>query len=244
MLLIIAAAPLETALLRQQLQQPQTSYLGSYQILSGQLQGQSVAVAHSGIGLSSMAMQLTRLLERRTYQAVLLCGCGGSFAQAGLTNGDLVLAEAEVFADLGVATAADFTPLEQLNISLPIELVPPCQQRFSLQSSLLNWARKQLPQAVCGTFVSVNCCSGHPQLSVELEQRSGAICENMEGAAAAQVCAEYQLPLLEIRGISNPTGTRDPQQWELRRGAEAAQRAVLALLQQWPQRQDDKSCRS
>jgi futalosine hydrolase len=56
----------------------------------------------------------------------------------------------------------------------------------------------------------------------------------MEGAAAAQVCAEFSLPLLELRGISNPTGSRDPQLWDIKAGAEAAQRGLLQLLEQWP----------
>ena len=56
----------------------------------------------------------------------------------------------------------------------------------------------------------------------------------MEGAATAQVCAEYNLPLLEIRGISNPTGSRVPADWDLKLGAEAAQRAVMRLLENWP----------
>jgi futalosine hydrolase len=55
----------------------------------------------------------------------------------------------------------------------------------------------------------------------------------MEGAAVAQVCAEFDLPLLELRGISNPTGTRDPQQWNIVRGAEAAQTGILKLLGNW-----------
>jgi futalosine hydrolase len=55
----------------------------------------------------------------------------------------------------------------------------------------------------------------------------------MEGAAAAQVCEQFQLPLLEIRGISNPTGTRDPRQWDICKGTAAAQNAVIKLVDDW-----------
>ena len=81
--------------------------------------------------------------------------------------------------------------------------------------------------------MTISSCSGHPALSTELQQRTGGICENMEGAAAAQVCSEYQLPLLELRGISNPTGTRDTAQWDIKLGAETAQRVLLKILQHW-----------
>ena len=56
----------------------------------------------------------------------------------------------------------------------------------------------------------------------------------MEGAAVAQACAEFDIPLLELRGISNPTGTRDPQRWDIARGTEAAQAGILKLLDNWP----------
>ena len=48
-----------------------------------------------------------------------------------------------------------------------------------------------------------NRCSGLAVRGNELAARFNAICENMEGAAAAQVCTLYEVPFLELRGISN-----------------------------------------
>ncbi len=235
MQLIIAAVPLETALLRRQLQNSRSEELGSCQVFSGTIHNQAVLLAHSGIGQAAMAIQLTRLLERFSPQTVLLCGCGGSYPDSGLQNGDLALASEEICGDLGAATADHFIPLAQLDIPQQPGLMLTTQQAYSLQSTVTDLARTILPDAHFGPFVSVNCCSGHARLSEELQQRTGGICENMEGAAAAQVCAEYRLPLLELRGISNPTGTRDPQQWDIARGAEAAQLGLLKILQNWPE---------
>lgn len=238
MLLIIAAVPLETNLLRQQLQNCQTKPLGSYQFFSGTLYDQQILLAHSGIGQNAMAIQLSRLLERHSPQAVLLCGCGGSYPGSGLQNGDLTLASEEICGDFGVATEKRFIPLEQLDIPQQPELMPISRQNYPLQSELTDLARRILPQAHFGPFVSVNCCSGHEALSDERQRRTGGICENMEGAAAAQACAEFGLPLLELRGISNPTGTRDPQLWDIKQGAEAAQLGFLEILRHWQTTQD------
>ena len=238
MLLIIAAVPLETSLLRKQLRNSQTEQLGSYQIFAGSLFAQTVLIAHTGVGQAAMAIQLTRLLTKHSPQAVLLCGCGGSYPNSGLKNVDLALASCEICADLGVATDAGFLPLEQLDIPQQPELMPIPRQQFALQNSLTNWLQELLPEARFGPFVSVNCCSGYPKLSLELEQRTQGICENMEGAAAAQVCSEFEIPMIELRGISNPTGTRDPQQWNIKRGAEAAQQGLLKILQHGPATQD------
>lgn len=234
MLLILAASPLETNLLRKNIRNMQILHGGSVQIFSGTCQGQNILLSHGGVGQVNMAIQLTRLLSEYTPEAVLLCGCGGSYPNSGLQLGDLALAETEIYGDLGVATADKFIPLDQLNLPQDPQLAPIIQQSIPLNPDLLKWAQEILTNAVCGAFVTVNRCSGYPDLSTELQQRTGGICENMEGAAAAQVCAEFKVPLLELRGISNPTGTRDPQQWDISRGTEAAQLGILELLENWP----------
>ncbi len=233
MLLIIAAVPAETILLRRQLSETKAITLGGCRLLFGTIHQQPILLAHSGVGPTAMAIRLSRLLENHPCTAVLLCGCGGSYPNSGLQIGDLVLACSEIHGDLGVATATEFIPLEQLDIPQDRQLMPATRQQFDLHSPLLDWAKQRLPEAACGGFVTVSCCSGHPPLSEALQCRSGGICENMEGAAAAQVCAEFGLPLLELRGISNPTGSRDPQLWDLKAGAEAAQRGLLQLLKHW-----------
>lgn len=229
--------------MRQQLKNLRTEQLGSCRIEIGTIYNQKALIAHSGVGQTAMSLQLTRLLERYPAEAVLLCGCGGSYPGSTLRNGELAIATAEFFGDLGVTCENDFFHLSELDIPQNPEQELIVQRSYLLPSPLLDHARKILPQALCGTFVTVNSCSGHETLSNELQQRSGGICENMEGAAAAQVCAEYDIPLLELRGISNPTGSRDPQQWNIKLGAEAAQQGLLKILQNWPQKQEE-SCSS
>jgi futalosine hydrolase len=81
--------------------------------------------------------------------------------------------------------------------------------------------------------VTVSTCSGTARAGFELARRTGGICENMEGAAVAQICARQQLPFLELRGISNLVEDRDPAGWDLKAGAEIAQRALQVLLAGW-----------
>ena len=66
----------------------------------------------------------------------------------------------------------------------------------------------------------------------ELEKRFKAICENIEGAAIAQVCAIYKIPMLEIRGISNIVGERDKRKWNLGLASENSQKLLMKLLYQ------------
>lgn len=232
MFLILAATPAETALLRQQLDVSETSWCADRELLHGELCGVSILLGHGGIGAMLMSMQLTRILALHKPQAVLLCGCGGSYPDSDLTVGDLALARAETYGDCGVTTAAGFVPLTDLNIPQDPRFAPIFQQSYNLESPLLQHAAQLLPEAHCGTFVTVNNCSSSLKLSLQLQHRTGGICENMEGAAVAQVCAEFSCPLLEIRGISNPTGTRTDTLWDIPLGMRVAQEAILQLLHQ------------
>jgi len=236
MILLLAATPFETSLLRKQM----SFHIDSaHDLYHGESSGgEQFCLLHTGIGPTSTAISLTRHLEHNTPQAVLMIGCGGSYPNSGLQIGDLALATEEVFGDLGVMTAQGFLSLEEMEI--PVN--PPPVQRIQLDTPLRekvdnllqSLAKDQQKQLRCGPFVTVSSCSGHPHLSQDLEKRTGGICENMEGAAAAQVCSLYRLPFLELRGISNPTGTRDPQQWNLKSGTEAAQWGLLKILERWP----------
>jgi futalosine hydrolase len=55
----------------------------------------------------------------------------------------------------------------------------------------------------------------------------------MEGGAVAQVCLRYQVPFLEIRGLSNWAGNRDKRRWNLAKALDNCQRAILFLLESW-----------
>ncbi|MBD1401300.1 futalosine hydrolase [Pelovirga terrestris] len=231
MVLVLAATPAETALLRRQVISSATVQCGGRELLRGNLCGTAVVVGHAGIGAMLMAMQLTRMLTELRPAAVILCGCGGSYPDRGPGIGDLALASSEIYGDCGVTTDSGFIPLEQLKIPQQSHLAPLFQQSYKLDTPLYHQAVQLLPQAYCGPFVTVNNCSGTPELSRQLQRLTTGICENMEGAAAAQVCAEFACPLLEVRGISNPTGTRADEQWDIPLGMRVAQEAVLTLLQ-------------
>ena len=57
--------------------------------------------------------------------------------------------------------------------------------------------------------------SGDVETAEKRFQTHGALAENMEGSAIAQVCFLFDVPFLECRGISNIAGIRDKKHWDL-----------------------------
>jgi futalosine hydrolase len=84
-----------------------------------------------------------------------------------------------------------------------------------------------------GAFVTLSTCTGTAARARELEQRYHALCENMEGAAAAHVAEQHGIPWLEVRGISNIVEDRDLSKWDIPKAAAVVQDAVLRLLEAW-----------
>ena len=52
----------------------------------------------------------------------------------------------------------------------------------------------------------------------------------MEGAAIAHICAMYDIPMIEIRGISNIVENRDIKKWDIQLASENCQMAVIELI--------------
>ncbi len=248
MICLLAATPHETVLLRQQLPLLADARIPG-QAFSCHFCNEDIFLLHTGIGIASATSSLTRLLGQLNPELLIAFGCGGSYPASGLVNGDLALATSEYFGDLGTASEEGFVPLCDLWRVKSEDEPPLFVQQFDLQDLwrqqavqlLLGAAELSDLNIVCGPFVTVNTVSGTPELCRDLEQRTAGICENMEGAALAQVAQLYSVPMIELRGISNPCGTRDRTAWDLPAGMRVAQQAALRLLKDLP-RLREKVC--
>ncbi len=81
-----------------------------------------------------------------------------------------------------------------------------------------------------GSFLTLQNVTGTDEQAQILDDRFGALCENMEGAAAAQICTLYNVPYVEIRGISNLVEKRDLSKWDIHTAVTRVQSVVLELI--------------
>ena len=188
----------------------------------------------TGVGKSPAAAR-TALAVRR-YQPLYLLNDGvagvlppahDSAAEiAHPTIGDAVLATASVFADEGLRTADGFIGCDEMGFP-PVPgdgphgglAVPPDSELARLLAPVSDRT---------GPIATVSACSGTTATARELADRTGAVAEAMEGAAvglAARLASEpdpaagddgFPPPAFaELRVISNTTGDRDRQRWDL-----------------------------
>ena len=191
---------------------------------SSALQGSlpsGVSLLVTGVGAVNAACALTRFLEREGARAVVVCGIGGAYPGSGLAVGDVVWAESECYGDLGAASPQGFLDMQAMGFpgiggEAPVYNVFPVELRRAGR----KWVR----------FVTVNTCTGDDVTARALATRTGGAVENMEGAAIAHVARLYGIPCGEVRGISNPVGSRERGAWRVREAALAAQEELVAVL--------------
>ncbi len=222
--LLSAALASEAEILTARLQP--AGEIGRRPCWQGRLGGREVLLVLTGMGLVNAASAVTAVLEQVPgLSALVNLGCAGAYAGSGLAVGQAALASEVVLADQGVRTRRRLHGLEKTGIPLLERGGQALFNRLPCDPALSRALAR--PGLARGVFACVVQVSGDPLIAAEVEARWGAILEDMESGAVAQVAALYGLPFACLRGVSNLAGARE---LEVRAGAEAAQRALLAAL--------------
>lgn len=230
-ILVLSATAFEQLALREAMTERVQRNVAEREWVSGKIGAQPVTLVATGIGAVNTAHALTCYLQGQRPQRVVQIGVGGAYPASGAKVGCLALASVEHYGDLGVRTPDGWQGGELIGIPV-LEKGRAYYNCFPTDEQWVQRASAALPQAHVGPFVTVQECSGTDELGVERGRRFGALCENMEGAAAAHVCALYGVPFAELRAMSNMVQRRAPEQWDLPLAAARAQAAARQLLEE------------
>jgi adenosylhomocysteine nucleosidase len=168
------------------------------QFWQGQFHGHAVVAVLSGIGKVAAAITATVLIEKYQVQRILFTGVAGGLARH-VKVGDVVVGAELLQHDM------DASPL------FPQYEVPLVgRARFhadkAMTACLIESAKQALPQAQVhsGLIISgdqfVSSASESQRLQANL---SDALAVEMEGAALAQVCHAYGIPMAVVRTLSD-----------------------------------------
>lgn len=174
----------------------------------------------TGVGKSCAAGGVARALDPSLHSGVVSFGICGTLTGSEAGLGEVIAATACVFADEGVRTPQGFTDCSAMGFGpgdFPGMAVP-------VTGAWVEAMRRA--GAGTGVIATVSTCSGTDELAREVAERTGARAEAMEGAAVALVAHRLGLGCGELRSVSNTTGNRGSQRWDV----PAARQALAAVL--------------
>ncbi len=216
MLAILSAMHEEIAMVVGALSAVRTRELGGRQFHLGSLHGHETVVAFSRLGKVAAATTVTQLLASFDVSAVIFTGVAGAVG-AELAIGDIIVASGLIQHDMNAAPIfpryevpllgkAVFEPDAALS-----ERLLTAAQRFVAEDlrsliapSELELFRIGTPRVARGLVASGDKFFASAQEVGELRDRLPEVaCVEMEGAAVAQVCAEYRVPFAVVRTLSD-----------------------------------------
>ena len=78
--------------------------------------------------------------------------------------------------------------------------------------------------------ITVDLVTAGPERKARLAEKFNPQIESMEGAAVFYVCKMEDIPVIQIRAISNYVGVRDRHSWKTEEAIEALTRVISGLL--------------
>ena len=223
---IIGAMEPEVALLRQQINNINTTELGGYTFYSGTLAGVNVVLVQSGIGKVASALATALLIQHFKPDAVINTGSAGGFDPE-LNVGDVVIGTEVCHHDVDV-TAFGYV----------MGQVPQMPATFTAHPLLVNAAEQsvkalgfcQTKKGLIATGDSFIC--DPTRIATIRANFPTMLAVEMEGAAIAQVCHMLKTPFVVIRSLSDIAGKESPQSFEayLEVASKNSSAMVLELL--------------
>ncbi len=226
---LIAPTPLESEYLRCEIKPSPIEEQGV--ISKGFLQGNPVIFSNCGVGKVNAAHSTTLILENNEIDFLVLFGIAGAYSNALI--GDVVIAQSENYGEEGVMTTKGWESMDFTGFALLKKEVE-YFNTFPMDRKLLQLAKNASKDIGLNThtghFITVSQCSGTRISGEIMQKRFNGLCENMEGAAVAHICAMYGVPVIEIRGISNLIEDRDLKKWNIPLAVSNCNKVVNELI--------------
>jgi len=184
----------------------------------------------AGVGPAAAAASTAARLasvSQGYYKLVISAGIGGGFAPHA-PIGSMVLASSCIAADLGSETPEQgFISVDELGFGHSF-IQTDDHYTDRLKAGLQNAG---IPVHV-GPVLTVSTTTGSAATTTALLRRMpDAAAEGMEGFGVASAARLFQLPVMELRAISNLVGPRDRDSWRIGEALQSLGRATRILTE-------------
>lgn len=174
--------------------------------LKGPFDGSCACIV--GVGILNFSLGLSQILsdcrQRNVNVSVVInLGICGAYPNKNLDLLDVVRVDQDLLGDFGCEEAdGSFTSWTEKFAASPLES-----------------SSKSIYDVICGLHpvagATVNCCTGTEHTARARGQELDCDVESMEGAACFFVCKKFDVPVFQIRAVSNIASTRDKSLWKV-----------------------------
>ena len=197
---IVGAMDEEVSILKEKMTNVKTTVVAGCEFYQGELNTKQVILTKSGIGKVAAAVATTLLLEKFQPDIVINTGSAGGY-DTRLSVGDLVISTEVRFHDVDVtAFGYEIGQMAQLPAAFAAD------KKLIEIAQLASEALQPL-QTIQGLICTGDTFMADPK-KVEVARKNFpdmAACE-MEAAAIAQVCYQFNVPFVIIRSLSDIAG--------------------------------------
>lgn len=197
---VIGAMEEEVELLRGSLENVTTEEIAHCEFTAGTYKGQEVVLLKSGIGKVNAAMSTTLLLQKYQPDVVINTGSAGGFDQ-NLEVGAIVISDEVRHHDVDVTV-----------FGYEMGQVPQMPAAFRSDAGLMEMAEKAVDELGEHSYAVGLIATGDSFMNdpIRVEQVRGHFpdmkASEMEAAAVAQVCHQFDVPFVVIRALSDIAG--------------------------------------
>ncbi|MGP4107189.1 5'-methylthioadenosine/S-adenosylhomocysteine nucleosidase [Virgibacillus sp. L01] len=222
---IIGAMDEEIALLMEKMTNKKEATIANCLFIQGELFGQDVVLLKSGIGKVNAAMATTIMHERYAPSKVINTGSAGGFSKD-LEVGDIVISTQVVHHDVDV-TAFDYAYGQ----------VPDMPAMYAADTELIAETTQAIKDLDInfneGIIATGDSFMEDPERVAFIHKKFPTmIAAEMEAAAVAQVCYQYDKPFVIIRALSDIAGKKSSISFEafLNDAAENAANLIMKMI--------------
>lgn len=211
---LIGAMHEEILLLKKDIKNLKTEQFGSREFHSGTINNEEVVMCLSGWGKVAAASTATTLINHYQVDQLIFIGLAGSI-QAHLNIGDIVIANQLIQHDVDLTKLDGFSKIESpfwKDFSFKVMHESEVKASDAVDKFLINLrngaypsiSSTYQPQVYIGAIGTGDQFVASKDGKVKISERFPQIlCTEMEGAAIAQIGADYQVPCTVIRVISD-----------------------------------------
>jgi len=210
---IIGAMEPEVAILKAKLENCETLTHAGYTFYQGQLNGNDVVIVQSGIGKVAAALATAILIDKFQPNYVVNTGSAGGFEQS-LKVGDIVISSEVRYHDVDVTA-----------FGYEIGQLPANPAAYIPHPSLVNAAQAGISQLDTNEGNNIQTLVGLITTGDTFMTKDDDIAKaranfptmaavEMEGAAIAHTCHQFNVPFVIIRSMSDIAGKESPTSFE------------------------------